>query len=170
MKLNQSYNEFAAYKYPEYEDFRRKILRQGTGFGLVTGGSFAPDVIEHYANRAHAIRGQSLVYSIAEGLAWLGRLPNAIRDGLGRARDRARTRTAILKLLRNPDYLLRDMGLERTDLEYLLDTGGSPETHFRKVRQPKSWPATGAQAAAAKSSTGPEGECANDSAVLNRAA
>ena len=122
MKLNRNTFEAERNQNLEFARFQRRIMLQATGFGVDHGnlvGPFAP--LESGAGGRPAEGRWTLTRGpVSRALGALGR---AVSGFLGSVSDQTRDRRMAVALLKQPDYLLDDMGIDRADLEIVADGG-----------------------------------------------
>ena len=142
MKLNYNDQYESVHSNPEFERFKRQLLRQAGGFGVFYGAESQQNrVINCYETDHHSNDSQrdSVVQNLWKSVKFSGA---AVRFIGVRIHNLARSITewyqnsnAIQRLLKLSDSALQDIGLEREQLETLRLTGGSLSSYISATRR-----------------------------------
>ncbi len=132
MKLNYSDQYKATHSNLEFEQFKRKLLRQAGGFGVFYGlePTHSTLIFSEEANVGLYEKQSSNVLQVLRKSAdFAGIVIQSFGRGMRSlalsAFERYQSRNAIRRMLRLSDSVLQDIGMERVQLETLRLTGGN---------------------------------------------
>ncbi len=143
MKLSQNYENRQTRQKREYEQFRRQILRHGAAFGVVYGGATGHDRGNSFeAAAAEYDTGSSQTFrplgAVVDAVDNFSKIMVALKSGVSTIASgisaRREQRRIIRQWLKLSDHILEDIGLERSEIEALRDSGGDPEAYIREIR------------------------------------
>ena len=132
MKLNYSDQYKATHSNLEFEQFKRKLLRQAGGFGVFYV-SETPRSTLSFSEEANVGLYEKQPSNVLQVFRKSADFAGTVIQSFGRglrglvlsAFERYQSRSAIRRMLRLSDSALQDIGLERAQLETLGLTGGN---------------------------------------------
>jgi hypothetical protein len=141
MKLNYNDQYKAARSNPEFELFKRQLLRQAGGFGVVYGAEAQQSALinsEEFDGDLYKNQPRNVLQVLRKSVDFAG---SAIRLAGVRVRnltlatvERFQNGNVIRRMLRLSDSALRDIGLDRQQLETLVISGGNLSDYVSGVR------------------------------------
>ncbi len=134
MKLSQTQYINPLIKSNEFDSFKVRLQRQSDGFGMLAESIYSVDQTK--ADHNTAARGRPAAGNFKKSLSSLIAISAEVVHGFSaRIRSRYEERKAIQRLLTLSDHHLRDIGIDRADVEALRYTNGSVNDLLAKTRK-----------------------------------